>query len=177
MIDSPLSDVQSPLKLTQQQAGELFDSLGPVEPDELRGLWRGREVFAGHPLEGLLSTCGWYGKRFDDSEHVFPMVFARSNGSTFCANPTRMPLSARLNSLPVPLVRLLFRCAYPYVVTRTSGARLRTLKFRGTISACMIYDRLAVIDAFRRIDNDTLLCIMDLKDDASNKTFFFQLYR
>jgi hypothetical protein len=177
MVDSPTSDASSSLRLTQQQACELFDSLGPVKPDELRGLWRGRELFTGHPLEGLLSTCGWYGKRFDDSEHVFPMVFARPNGSTFCANPARMPLSVRLNSLPKPLVRLLFRCAYPYVVTHASGARLRTIEFRGTIGAGMIYDRLAVIDAFRRIDDDTLLCIMDLKGDTSGKTFFFQLYR
>jgi hypothetical protein len=170
-------DVASPLRLNQQQAWELFDSLAPVETDELRGLWRGREVFAEHPLEGLLSTCGWYGKRFDDDEHVFPMLFARRNGSTFCANPARMPLSARLNRLPQPLVRLLFRCAYPYVVTRASGARLRTLEFRGVPGACMIYDRLAVIDVFRRMDENTLLCIMDLKDDTSGKAFFFQLYR
>ncbi|MDR1184017.1 MAG: DUF4334 domain-containing protein [Coriobacteriales bacterium] len=175
--DYEKNDAQVSLRLTQQQACELFDSLEPVQPDELRGLWRGREVFAGHPLEGLLSTCGWYGKRFDDSEHVFPMVFARPNGSTFCANPARMPLSVWLNSLPQPLVRLLFRCAYPYVATRISGARLRMIEFRGVMGACMIYDRLAVIDVFRRINDDVLLCIMDLKDDPSNKTFFFQLFR
>jgi hypothetical protein len=166
-----------PLKLTQQQAWELFDGLAPVSRDELRGLWRGREVFAGHPLEGLLSTCGWYGKRFDDDEQVFPMVFEKGNGSTFCANPARMPLSARLNSLPKPLLRLLFRCAYPYVATRASGARLRTLEFHGVTSACMVYDRLAVIDVFRRLDENTLFCIMDMKGDLSGHTFFFQLYR
>jgi hypothetical protein len=177
MSNSPVSDAKPPLRLTQQQALEHFDSLDPVQSDELRGLWKGQEVFTGHPLEGLLSTCGWYGKRFDDSEHVFPMVFARPNGSTFCANPARMPLSVWLNSLPGPLVRLLFRCAYPYVVTHTSGARLRTIEFRGVTGACMIYDRLAVIDVFRRIDDNTLLCIMDLKDDPSNKIFFFQLHR
>jgi hypothetical protein len=41
----------------------------------------------------------------------------------------------------------------------------------------MIYDRIAVMDAFRRIDSDTLLGIMDLKGDTSGKTFFFQLHR
>jgi hypothetical protein len=165
------------VELTQQQAYELFDSLEPVMPDELRGLWRGREVFTGHPLEGLLSTCGWYGKRFDTDEHVFPMLFTAPGGATFCANPARMPLSARLNSLPGPLVRLLFRCAYPYIVTRASGARLRTIEFRGATGACMVYDRLAVIDVFRRLDKDNLFCIMDMKDDPSNKALFFQLYR
>ena len=170
-------DASLPLRLTQTQANELFDSLAPVRTDELRGLWQGREVFAGHPLEGLLSTCGWYGKRFDDDERVFPMVFARSNGTTFYANPARMPLSAGLNGLPKPLIRLLFRCAYPWVATRTSGARLRTVEFRGVVSACMIYDRLAVMDIFRRLNDNTLLAIMDLKGDTSGKTFFFQLYR
>jgi hypothetical protein len=176
--DTPSPSTTPPaIRLTQQQALELFDSLASVKPDELRGLWRGQEVFTGHPLEGLLSTCSWYGKRFDDSEHVFPMLFATPRGSIFCANPARMPLSAGLNSLPKPLVRLLFRCAYPYVVTRASGARLRTIEFRGVVSACMIYDRLAVVDIFRRMDDDSLLAIMDLKGDRSDKTFFFRLYR
>ncbi|MDR1183909.1 MAG: DUF4334 domain-containing protein, partial [Coriobacteriales bacterium] len=125
----------------------------------------------------LLSTCGWYGKRFDSSEQVFPLVFARPNGSTFCTNPARMPFSTRLNSLPRPLIRLLFRCAYPYVVTHISGARLRTIEFRDVTGVCMIYDRLAVVDVFRRINANTLFCIMDMKGDTSNKTFFFQLYR
>jgi hypothetical protein len=177
---APDSDAWGPkesIRLTQEQAFEIFDRLTPMKLDELAGLWRGREVFTGHPLEGLLSTCGWYGKRFDDSEHVFPMIFARPNGSTFCTNPARMPLNARLNNLPGPLMRLLFRCAYPYVVTHTSGARLRTIEFRGTADACMVYDRLAVIDIFRRIDANTLFCIMDMKGDTSGKTFFFQLHR
>jgi hypothetical protein len=172
-----MRDQDNQLKLTQQQTHELFDSLKAVSTDELRGLWRGQEVFTGHPLEGLLSTCGWYGKRFDDDEHVFPMVFARGNGTTFCANPARMPLSVWLNSLPGPLVRLLFRCAYPWVATRTSGARLCPIEFHGVVSACMVYDRRAVIDVFRRIDDDTLLGIMNLKGDSSGKTFFFQLHR
>jgi hypothetical protein len=51
------------------------------------------------------------------------------------------------------------------------------IEFRGVVGACMIYDRLAVIDVFRRINDNTLLCVMDLKGDASDKTFFFQLYR
>jgi hypothetical protein len=169
--------LKEPIRFTQEQAFELFDSLAPMKLDELTGLWRGREVFTGHPLEGLLSTCGWYGKRFDDSENVFPMIFARPNGSTFCTNPARMPLDARLTSLPGSLMRLLFRCAYPYLVTRASGARLRTIEFRGVSDACMVYDRLAVLDVFRRIDANTLFCIMDMKDDPSDKTFFFQLYR
>jgi hypothetical protein len=175
--DNSVSAIRPPLRLSQEEAFKLFDSLRPVQTDELLGTWRGQEVFSGHPLEGLLGTCGWYGKRFDDSEHVFPMLFARRDGSTFCANPARMPLSTRLNKLPKPLVRLLFRCAYPYVATRASGARLRTLEFRGVTGAGMVYDRLAVIDVFRRLDDDTLLCIMDLKDDNSEKAFFFQLYR
>jgi hypothetical protein len=175
--DADARGPSEPVRFTQEQAFELFDSLESIKPEELSGLWRGREVCTGHPLEGLLSTCNWYGKRFDDSEHVFPMVFARSNGSTFCTNPSRMPLNARLSSLPGPLMRFLFRCAYPYLVSHASGARLRTIEFRGASDACMIYDRLAVIDVFRRIDANTLFCIMDMKDDASDKTFFFQLYR
>jgi hypothetical protein len=164
-------------KGTQQEAWELFDSLGSVGLDEVMGLWRGRELFCGHPLEGLLTACNWYGKRFESSEVVYPMLFCRRNGRIFSTNPRRMPLSVALNRLPDTLIRGLFRCAYPYVATTKKGAHLEMREYRGLTSVAMVYEGLAVTDYFRRLDDGSLLGIMDLANDKSGKKFFFILSR
>ncbi|GAC1471441.1 MAG: hypothetical protein PVSMB5_20050 [Ktedonobacteraceae bacterium] len=49
------------------------------------------------------------------------------------------------------------------------------VEYRGQVSASMIYDNLPICDAFRRIDHDTLLGIMDLK--GVEQPFFFKLRR
>jgi hypothetical protein len=162
---------------SQGEALALFDSLEPCDREFMHGQWRGRELHCGHPLEGLLKTCGWYGKRFASDEEVYPMLFGKGNGNLFMANPARMPLSATLATLPSPLVKALFTVARPFIATRSSGARLRELTYRGKTGAAMIYDRIAVIDIFRKLDDNNLLAIMDLKGDTSNKLFFFTLTR
>ena len=43
------------------------------------------------------------------------------------------------------------------------AATLRPVTFRGKTSAAMIYDRLPIIDHFRRIDDDAVMGIMDQK--------------
>ena len=164
-------------KGTQQQAWELFDSLEAVALDEMIGLWRGCELFCGHPLEGLLSACHWYGKRFESREVVYPMLFHRRNGALFATNPRRMPLSVALNRLPDAVIRGLFRCAYPYVVTTKKGAYLKICEYRGLASAAMVYEGLPVTDYFRKLDDGSLLGIMDLANDKSGKKFFFILSR
>ena len=59
--------------------------------------------------------------------------------------------------------------------TEKSQARLRMMEYRGKVSATMIYDRLPINDSFRRIDNNTVLGIMDFK--SSPQPFFFVLKR
>mgnify|MGYP006137890921 CR=1 FL=1 len=55
---------------TAAQAWELFDSLPAVRAEDVTGRWRGRELPTGHPMDGLLEVTGWYGKQFDDADHV-----------------------------------------------------------------------------------------------------------
>ncbi|MNR65591.1 hypothetical protein D3C85_1887000 [compost metagenome] len=48
--------------------------------------------------------------------------------------------------------------------------------YRGKTSASMVYDQKAIIDHFRRIDEDTLLGVMDFKNQHE-LGFFFILRR
>ncbi len=59
--------------------------------------------------------------------------------------------------------------------TDKSNARLRMIEFRGKSSATMIYDEKPINDVFRRIDQNTVLGWMDLKDQA--QPYFFILIR
>jgi len=70
-------------------------------------------------------------------------------------------------------------------VTRLSVAKPDTSKrilraactpgMYGRVTAAMVYDRLPINDAFRRLDDDTVLGLMDQKGPA--KTFVFVLRR
>lgn len=55
------------------------------------------------------------------------------------------------------------------------GARFRALVHRGAATTAMIYDGLAIIDTFKRIDDDTVLGVMDMR--AMPLPYFFVLRR
>jgi hypothetical protein len=54
-------------------------------------------------------------------------------------------------------------------------ARLRELRFRGTVSAAMLYDKRPLIDHFRRVTDDTVIGLADEKGKPA--TYFFHLTR
>ncbi|WYZ41152.1 hypothetical protein EsH8_V_000047 [Colletotrichum jinshuiense] len=56
-------------------------------------------------------------------------------------------------------------------------ARVREVKFRGVATAAMVYDKFPIIDAFRYVDENTVLGAMDNKDLQSAGTYYFFLKR
>jgi len=155
----------------------LFDDLPPVATAELTGRWTGRELATGHPLDGLLEASGWYGKQFDDVDHVHPLLFRTPGGQIFAAEPRRMPLGLA-GKVPVAAVRSgrrLLGALEPGIRTRKYRARLRDVGYRGVVSAAMVYDHLPIIDHFRRVDADTVLGVMDLRGQP--QPYFFVLVR
>lgn len=157
----------------------LFDSLPPVRADFMIGTWRGEGFPTGHAMDGALEAYGWWGKRFDGADEVHPLLFARRGGGTCALNPLWMaPALPWLDRWPLPKSRGLGRALQwllPLLSTRRSGARLRVIEHRGQMTAAMIYDRLPIHDVFRRLDDDTVLGLMDQK--GSRHTFFFVLRR
>ena len=160
-----------------EAALEHFDSLPPVTTTSLHGVWRGSGVPTGHPLDGVLEHLGWYGKKFDDDERVHPLLFRTRRGLT-SINPARVPFDVVLGAAPLlhgaPAAGL-FALARPLMSTRRPRARLRDVRYRGVVSAGMVYDDVPVIDAFRSVDDDTVLGAMDAR--GMPQPYLFQLHR
>lgn len=55
------------------------------------------------------------------------------------------------------------------------SASLRRVEYRGVLTATMVYDKHPVFDHFRRVDEDTVLGVMDRKGD--DMPLFFHLRR
>ncbi|WP_141013968.1 DUF4334 domain-containing protein [Nocardioides sambongensis] len=161
---------------TREQAWTLFDRLPGLRAVELGGRWRGRELATGHPMDGLLEATGWYGKQFDDVDHVHPLLFATAGGIV-PVDPRWAPmgLAGRVPTSAVARARPAIDLLRPVLRTRRHRARLREVHHRGVVTAAMVYDHLPIIDTFRRVDDDTLLGVMDLRTHP--EPYFFVLER
>lgn len=71
------------------------------------------------------------------------------------------------------------------IVVRTPGgerqpsdvlgaASIRMVGYRGVVTATMAYDRHPVFDHFRRVDDDTLLGLMDRKGEPAPLAFYLE---
>lgn len=153
---------------TTAEAEALYDSLPAVRPEELSGRYRGRELTTGHPMDGLLEPSGWYGKQFDGPDQVHPLLFSTPGGDIFAVDPRKVPLGL-VPKVPAAVVdrsRSLLGALKPAVRTKKHRARIRSVEHRGVVTAAMVYDHLPIIDFFRRVDDDTLLGVMDLRGSA-----------
>ena len=160
---------------TTDDALALWDGLPPVTTDEMIGDWQGAEIATAHPLDGLLETSRWHGKRFLGPDEVYPLVHTDGRGNKYYANPARLPLEAALR-LPTPKGpggTRLFAMMRAWHETKRPHARLRTIEHRGVATAAMLYDQRPINDVFRRLDPDTVMGLMDMK--GMDRPYFFTL--
>ena len=160
---------------TATEAFALYDALPAARVPDILGDWRGEGLDTGHPMDGLLELYGWHGKRFASADDVQPLVFDGPRGP-YPVNPAAMPLGASMR-LPRALLTAtapLARRGLRLVRTSKPRARLRMMEHRGVVTATMSYDALPINDHFRRVDDATLLGVMDLRDVPP---FFFVLRR
>lgn len=175
-----LANCQSIIALgqtTTQIALQLFDSLETVSLDFMLGRWQGSGLQTNHPMDGLLELSNWYGKEFINSETVHPLLFLDSQGKIFkvAPNPTAMNWVWKLPFLKNESLKPLLILTNSLLKTETSQARLRMMEYRGKVSATMLYDYLPINDSFRKVDDNTVLGIMDFKNLP--QPFFFVLKR
>ena len=136
-------------------ACKLFDSLETVDLEFLLGTWKGRDFHTGHPLDGLLKKLKWYGKAFHDADNVDPLLFEITKGKVIAIDPVPFMTKQKLTEA-------------------TGGeARMRMVEFRGKASATIIYDHLPIHDHLRKVTDNLLFGMMDLKGDT--QPFFFLL--
>lgn len=139
---------------------------GPIDPVELDALWADLEVvvasalvgswrgFAfptGHPVERVLARSRWHGKRFAAPNDATPLVCRADDGSL-----------------------------YSDTNAGKGEASLWNVEFRGEVTATMVYDGMPVLDHFKRVDDNTLMGIMNGKPDvvlADGRHFYFGLER
>lgn len=163
--------------LDTKEALRFFDQLGPVTLEFMAGRWQGTELPTGHPLSGLLANLHWYGKEFIDGEQVHPLLFTGRNQQIFRVKPNQiaLDLGLRLPFLQSPALIPMLRILIALSKTEASQARLRLMEYRGQVSATMVYDYLPIQDTFRKVDEVSVLGLMDLKGDS--QPFFFLLTR
>lgn len=142
------------------------------------GRWRGAGLPTGHPLDGVLEALGWYGKAFMGDGRVHPLLFRTRSGAVVPLDPRFMPAGAALRwpalarSAPV---RLAFAAGRGLLRSRRPAAVLRAVTFRGRRSAAMVYNGRPIVDHFRRIDDDRILGLMEMR--GMERPFFFLLTR
>lgn len=162
---------------SMDQALALYDQLETVDVDFMLGKWKGKGFDTGHRMDGLLEAYNWHGKVFESADAVHPLVFSRRGGKQVRLNPIWFPLRfAKTTKLATSLpARLAFNIATYLLFTRKPRARLRMTEFRGKVSATMVYDEQPINDVFRKVDDNTVMGVMDAK--GMSKPFFFLLER
>lgn len=127
----------------------VWATLAPVQLNELWGSWRGSELPTGHALSRVLKKSGWVGKRFVSPLDVQPLVCQRDDGTLFSN-----------------------------VELGKGVASVWMIEFRGEGTATMVYDGAPTFDHFKRVDEHTLLGIMNGKNVMfEGRHFYFLLER
>ncbi|KRB76027.1 hypothetical protein ASE01_13405 [Nocardioides sp. Root190] len=130
----------------------LWADLATVEVEEILGPWRGGDFATGHVASAVLKKVRWHGKRFDGPLAAVPMLCRNEEGQL-----------------------------YSNLEAGGGGeATLWPVGFRGEVTATMVYDRMPVFDHFKRVDEDTLMGIMNGKLEAAfgvKDLYYFWLER
>ena len=130
----------------------LWSDLAPLDASEMLGAWRGGDFATGHPAGALLDTISWHGKRFDSVLDGHPLICRGEDGEL-------------------------------YSNTKFAGggySSLWNVAFRGETTATMVYDAMAVFDHFKKVDDATLMGIMNGKLQAAfgvSDLYYFWLER
>ncbi|MET8649386.1 MULTISPECIES: DUF4334 domain-containing protein [Nocardia] len=129
----------------------LWAQLPTVRAEEILGRWRGAAFATGHPLCRALPASRWYGKNFHSLTRAEPLICRAEDGSLF----SNVELGG-------------------------GEASLWNIEFRGEVTATMVYDGRPVFDHFKRLDESTLMGIMNGRPDlvlAEGEYFYFLLER
>ncbi|NGN69440.1 DUF4334 domain-containing protein [Streptomyces sp. A7024] len=129
----------------------LWAELEVVDAAQILGSWRGFAFLTGHPIEKVLAASRWHGKRFDALDDAKPLICRAEDGSL-----------------------------YSDTKAGRGEATLWNVEFRGQVTATMVYDGRPVLDHFKRVDDNTLMGVMNGKPElvlADGRHFYFGLER
>ena len=113
----------------------LWADLQTVTVEEMLGCWRGGDFSTGHPASGMLISLKWHGKRFGSVRDGHPLICVGEDGEL-----------------------------YSNTEAAAGGhSSLWEVGFRGEVTATMVYDAMAIFDHFKKVDDDTIMGIMNGK--------------
>lgn len=129
---------------------EVWAALETVDVSEILGSWRGAAFATGHRVAGMLTSSPWYGKRFISALDAQPMVCRGEDGEL-----------------------------YSNIEMGNGEASLWNIEFRGEVTATIVYDGRPIFDHFKRVDENTLMGIMNGKakfalDDGQHCYFLLE---
>ncbi|MFP2997967.1 DUF4334 domain-containing protein [Spongiivirga sp. MCCC 1A20706] len=127
------------------QLAEIFSNLAPLNTNEILGSWKG----------GFFKT----GKLIDLTLRDYGII--KWVGKHYISEN-------KVKALKYKFLGLTF--SFPII----GRARIRHVEFRDKMSTAMIYNHLPIIDHFRRVDDSTLMGVMDFKGRI---VLYFYLYR
>lgn len=128
---------------------EVWAALPTVRSADIVGSWKGDEFHTGHKMNGQLAAARWFGKNFKSVDDVEPIVCYDDDGNLFSNNELSR-----------------------------GGASLWDIEFRGEVTATMVYDGQPVFDHFKKVDDNTLMGIMNGKRQrVSGNYLYFLLER
>lgn len=157
---------------------ERFQGLAPAEPREMIGLWAGRGMPSGHPLDGVLENLGWFGKRFSAQMRADALLFRRGENRLVAIDPAWIPLRLALRFHKLGRTRAASNL-FSYLLRRLRAkgpvASLKAMPFHGVTSAAMAYDTQPIIDHFRKVDDNRVMGAMVIEGD--DRVYFFELQR
>lgn len=145
-------------KLREQENGvspteldEVWAALETVDAADILGEWRGDDFATGHRLHDKLVASRWYGKTFDSAEDAKPLICRDENGNL-----------------------------YSDIKGGNGEASLWNIEFRGEVTATMVYDGAPIFDHFKKVDDTTLMGIMNGKSKLvldNGQHYYFLLER
>ena len=131
---------------------DLWADLDPVTVEEILGAWRGGDFATGHVASTVLEKVRWHGKRFDSPLDAKPLICRGDDGELYSN----------------------------LAAGGGAEASLWPVEFRGETTATMVYDAMPVLDHFKKVDDRTLMGIMNGKLEAAfgvTDLYYFWLER
>lgn len=134
-IRTRFDDLRAAERAEPADLDALWADLATVEVEEMLGAWHGGDFATGHVASTVLEQVRWHGKRFDSALEAVPLVCRGEDGAL-----------------------------YSNLAAGGGGeASLWSVGFRGEVTATMVYDKMPVFDHFKKVDDDTVMGIMNGK--------------
>ncbi len=135
----------STVKVPFDELAEFFEQLSEVNNQEMLGKWKGGYIKSGTIIDFTLTDFGFWG-------WIGKQYFSENK---------------------VHALRHKF-FGFEFNIPVIGNARIREILFRGKVSSAMMYNYLPIIDHFRKVDENTLMGVMDVKGKT---VLYFYLYK